>query len=367
MALVGSDVRFYFTIDDTLGTNQPDPNDSLGGNRAGNTIETVQSSLTVAMTNRFQFIDTTQIGSPPTLPAWVAFVEGINALQMRRIIAFDNGTGEFTVEQPFVGLGGIGDFFRYCELGHLFDAVDREEASGGIDTFRSIAVRNQTGVTINDAFYFWGFDSDDGGIPLDLGASGDIEFSAANTPVSANDRVVPDLQDLAFDGASTALFQRPHSRASSLEPNGGHPSWIDTRDNYLWIQRGTQALSRISEASAELLILTLSNTGGDPDPLTTCVPIVWESVGIVPEVIPAFDRKPRTFGGATVVTLCRDDFALVAIPDESIEHELTVGPGSLVIDPQRVTDEDGILRVVYLAPENDANAGDTVTVEARVT
>ena len=367
MALVGGDVRFYYTVDATTGTNQPDPNDSLGGNRASNTIETVQSSPTSAMTNRFQMIDTAQIGTPPTLPAWLAFCEGVNALQMREIVAFDNGTGEFTFEQPFVGLAAIGDVYRYCELGHLFDAIDREEASGGIPTYRSIVCRNQTGVTLNDRAFFRGFDALDGGVPFDLGVSGDRETGSPATPVIANDRVVPDLLDTLFDSAQTAEFVRPHSAASSQAPKIQTTTWLDLNDIYMWLKRGTPALSRISTASAELLIVSLSNAGGDPDPLTSCVPIVWESVGIVPEVIPTFDRQPRTFGGALVESVCRDDFAQIPIEDESIDHTLTVGPGSLVVDNLAVTDEDGILRVVYVSPENDANAGDTVTVQAKVT
>lgn len=321
--------------------------------------------------------DIATFGDGPTQPtidlsdAWVCFVTGSNALTARKIETLDDSTGRVTFAQEWGATPQAGDVYRLYTPQLLFDVASAAECAAGVIDHRCIWWKNETGVTVADVVAYF--------VPLDpLSTDVDIAVSdksgtASEVPTIADEEDEPDLTTLGtpdFALSIPASFRHPVDRTTASESprNGLSTNYANLQQRAMWLRRTVDALSRAGKA-AWLVILEGSTTGGDPDPIGTAFILYFEMAGFTPNLEVEFDRTPRTFGGARITGRLTDADIGVAIEGIDMDFGLIApSPGALSTpSPLPIaTDEDGEVLIAYDGPDDEAEVGSSVQVEAKV-
>jgi len=289
---------------------------------------------------------------------WLVFITGANAVDARKIIYHDNTTGEMGFKVPWGTAPVIGEIFRISGARHLFDDVTAQQCAEGHVDYRGISFYNTTGGSLTDVRFYI--------IPLDPGTTG-LDIACGNAQIGASDMdtISPDTQepnlvtDSAFSSTRPQSFRRPDDYASGKDApaSGTSFSLANFFHSNIWIRRTTPALSKRKDSAAWLLVM--EETGGTK----TAVPIVYDVLGYDVAFSLDLDRIPRTFGGSRVTARVADDTLGQAAQDESVTIEIDSGPGTLVSETQPLdTDVNGEAFAIYHSPEDDAEAGNSVTI-----
>lgn len=367
MALNGQDIELHLAIPGgTLNDPQPDPNDSLGGPMASTTVEEVESTVTSAG-DEHQFTDNTQT-STSHVGKWLLFVTGVAAMEALRIETHDTGTGKMTFEGEFLTAPQVGDVYRIFNTSSLFEPATAAQAAQGFTSYRLIFVENATGDTLENFRAYLQ--------PLDRGrvtyriAMSDDQFIGGAVDVLSDETEEPNLNDADFRQNQRQFWRTPRSFAQAA---GSTP--FDTSNNLnnnrripIWVERTVAPLSQGFEASAWLLILeAASATGGGAGPWRTGIVLTDEITGFTPSLVVSFDRTPRTAGGARMTVTLTDALSGAPIANESVTIELVApSPGSLAGETGLVTDEAGQVSFVYHAPDDEAEVGTSVQIQASI-
>jgi hypothetical protein len=360
MALNGQEFAFHMSVASGYLAAQSDPNQSLGGYRSSTRVDELESTVTTQV-SVFVFRDSTQTGVSH-VGKWVVFVTGNNAIDARRIIHHDTAIGDIGVSPAWGNAPLVAEVYRISGAANLFDDVDAQECSGGHVDHRMVYLLNSTGVPLNDGrCYLLPLDPYDTNMEL---ACGNGSKGANQVTPTFDEEEAPDLDTLGITGFTASKPQRfraardyvtaeevPYNIINFVN-NGGYP---------IWIRRTIPALTKRADDAAWLLVVE-QDTG-----VKTAVPIVFNTTGYTPQLAASFDRTPRTFGGARIeMSVVDADFGF-AIEDEEIYAAIDTGPGTLNSAPQPLeTDEDGEAYAVYISPEDDGQAGATVSIEVKM-
>lgn len=302
---------------------------------------------------------------------YLVFITGVNAMEARKVLFHNVATGEMHLERPLPSLGSSGDIYRLGRAMELFnDGPTPLECAEGLVDHRLIVLRNTTGEQLTNV-RFWLKPLNPRTIDIQI-AAGDTDIGATGIPSIAVDTDVPDIKTTgsAFFSNAVQAFRRPLDFASATEtphrPTASDLIMGNNVDIPIWIQRTTLPLTRQGKSAWLLVVEAASGSISGAGPWRSACVIASEPAGFTPDFTLTFDRTPRTFGGAHLIARLRDASTGVPVEDIDIEFELLVGPGTIesVTDPV-VTDENGIARAEYIAPEDDSQAGATVTIEAR--
>ncbi len=315
-----------------------------------------------------EIADLTDFGDGPGEPVldhvgkWVAFVTGNNAVDARQVIYHDNTTGDIGVFPAWSSTPLVTEVFRVGWPLSIFDDVSVLECAGGHVDHRCLFVLNSTGVSLSDIRFYLQ--------PLDPGST-EMEVVAGNlqkgsNPVtpSADEEDAPFTDTTGTNGFTSNTPQRFRQGRDYAEADDTPQPSFNLNNGFnsaLWLRRTIPVLAKKFDNAAWLLVAEQDTA------VKTAVPIVFNLDGFNPQLAAEFDRTPRTFGGARITATVEDaDFGF-PIEDEEVDIAIDSGPGTLNSDPQPLeTDEDGEVRAVYLSPEDDAQAGATVVIEAKM-
>jgi hypothetical protein len=352
----------------SAGASVPDPNDSLGDFRASQ-LPNIQSTLTAAMTELGTIVDSTQVGGGlDHVGGWLVFVTGVNAGEARRVTFHDNGTGELHVEQEFSNLAASGDTYRLGRVDGLFDdGPTPAECAAGVVDHRCIVFHNTSGETLQDLrFYLTPLDPRS--ISFRIAASS-TNIGATGIPPIVADTDEPDIRTTGVDFFSSVRqeFRQPRTFTQADETPANSLNLTTNQEVGIWLERTAAPLTRVGVAVWLLTAEAASGSVSGAGPWASSMLIVSAPDGFTPDFTVAFDRTPRTFGGARVTARLLDATTGVAIEAVDVEIELTAGPGTLTLPaaPPIPTDEDGIVRGAYAAPEDPGDVGATVEITAR--
>lgn len=288
---------------------------------------------------------------------WIAFVNGAAALHASRVAGFDPATGAYDLDEPTPALAAMGDAYRVFKPGNLFAAVDADEAALGATKHRMVYVRNETGVTLTALrAYFRLLD------PCDtrwrLASDDAVTGDAHDHPTVADEGDEPDLSP--FGGGARLLPTLTY--AASSDQGTGNLSGNASRAT--WISRETAAGHRARKSCAVQLVVEGTNSGGDPDPISSSALVVFPVAGFTPQLTVSRDRRTRVGGGGRIAAEVRASESGLPVPNQAVAWELD-GPGTL--DAQEgATGADGRHAVAYAAPSDPAQEGQAVTFRARV-
>lgn len=366
MALVGSDIIPYYSIDGSGA--QGDPNASLGGNVATNPVYNVESALTSSQSGGGrELIDTSQIGAgvDAHVGKYLVMMEGAAAVHAARVDEFDNATGRMVLREATPTAAAAGDTYRLHAVNELWSDVDGEDSSLGATHHRCIYLRNSTGGGLADRRVFIRLLSR-GGVSL-----GVAEFNRETTKLVtaiANEDVAPNLAELNGSGSgagSTPGFELPiYGTLVEVPPTNvrGHN---DGADIPIWLQRVITGPRLPREEVAYQLIHVYSNTGGDPDPMVTSMVLAFDINGFTPDLTFSPDRSARRNGGVRFTLQVRSLESGEPVEGVDVDYELISGPGTL--EPrdleERRTNSRGRSFVSYTGPDS---AGASATVRATI-
>lgn len=305
---------------------------------------------------------------------WLVFVTGLLALEAERIAFHDTSTGSLFFSDGFSSAGGlIGDTFRISGSDNLFGGPNSVECANGVTEYRGLAFHsNDVGETLND-IRVWARPLNKGAHDFEL-AVGDIQKRILDAfPGISSDVETPDLDQTgqaAGFGARVQRFRPSRSFPLSRElPQAGLTRFNLPNNLWMpvWLRRITPPLTQRNEGSAWLLVAEAESGNLTPGPHRSPMVIVSDPEGFTPDLRLTFDRTPRTFGGARMVAILRDLTTQTAIEQAPIDFTMIAGPGQLTGQvSQQETDTSGQAAVQYVSPEDDSQAGATVTVEARL-
>jgi len=358
MALDGLDIDFFLSVDGTTGDAQPDPNDSLGGARSSARLDAREDTVSASANDAELDAPTFSAGPDPT-GSYLLFVNGGLFLEFRKIIGWDQGNSRVFFEHPFSGTPAGG--FRTYLPNNLFSDMDATESSGGGTRYRAIFVQNNTGVSLG-SYRMYLRPAIPGPIDFNL-AVGNPNFLNKNPVISviADEFTAPDLSSDAQFTTTAVAFGDP------LGPDGSFPPGTNSLDNTpmsraVWLRSVISGINYGIEDTVHLLVLAASNTGGDPDPIGSAALIVFGAAGYTPDIQVAPDRKPRIAGGSLLETRITALETGLGVPDQTVTHSVTSGPGSIEQGDPGLTDEDGDNRASYISSADPLDAGASVEI-----
>ena len=299
---------------------------------------------------------------------WMVFITGVNIMEARKIVHHNTATGEMRVEQPFPSLGSSGDTYRIGKSKFLFnDGPTVEECSAGLVDYRCIVFYNGAGEQLTDV-RFWLKPLDPKNIDLDIVVASDTIGAGALT-LYAEDTETPDTKETNFS-AFNQSFKRPidwaSARGTPTGSAGGTVNIANNAEHGIWIRRTVSPLHRGGKSAWLLVMEAASGLSSGAGPWRTAVIIMSDPVGFTADFSVAFDRTPRTFGGARVTAHLEDVTSGQPIEGVPTTIELTSGVGSIQAPATQPieTDADGDMQVQYLSSNDDSDAGTSVTVTA---
>lgn len=372
MAVDLTAMNFRFSGVAATGDSQPDPNDSLGSFRASNSPYAA-GTLIVGQTALHLQIYFGAADMP--VGSWVTFLTGNNAGASRRVAAELGGTVAYFTD-PWPALSAIGDSYRVSDETDLFnDGPTIAECGAGVVDHRGLYFFNESGERLDDLrFYLMPLNPTT--IPLDI-VVGDRPIS---TPFDNFAGISVDTDDppLTFTGGggsfSTTVqeFRRPRNFASTLDtPSSGVGSSFNL-NNFnavaIWVKRNVLAQTRKGDSVTWALVAEAADGQTTPGPHVSIMTISSAPAGFTPDLSTAFDRTPRTFGGARVTGTLLDLTTQLPVIGVPMEFSLVApSPGSLATPtPADYTDDDGQAVVQYTGSEDEADVGDDVEVQTKI-
>ena len=332
------------------------------------------------MTNLRIFVDTTQIGAGTDahVGTYCVFLEGPAATSASKVIGFDTATGIFILAVPVLALGLTGNAYRLHNKNELWQALTPQASADGSVHYRQIAIRNDTGTTLNDHNLYIrrldnaniGFRSaiydDNAGSAFAAIATEDIVPDITGdvhvgTPIQQRETVdSPYIESLGFTGQ---FILQPPALSS-----GGSRNTNNGARKQMWLSRHSPSILPFRGEVAVQFLHVFDEPGGDPDPFVVSWVAFFDVGGFTPDIAFGRDRQLRQNGGVRYEVAVRTLESGVVVPGLDVNYALTAGPG--VLNPRsqddRITDALGRSFVGYEAPAADGNVGDTVTVEAEV-
>jgi hypothetical protein len=289
---------------------------------------------------------------------WIVFVTGNNAVDARQIAFFDGSTGDVGVAEAWDSAPVATEIFRICGPQSLFDDITPAQCAEGHTDHRSLCIFNNTGGLITDLRVYL--------VPLDPNntvlevACGNAAGTTADIDTISPDTEEPNLvTDTTFSSTRPQSWRRPDDYDSAIDTPAGGFNLNSLFHAWVWLRRIVPPLHKRSDSSAWLLVV--EETSG----VKSAIPLVFDVDGFNPTFSLVSDRKPRTFGGARVTASVVDNQIGQPVEDESITIAITSGPGTLNTDPQPLdTDVNGEVEGIYISPEDDAQAGNSVTITA---
>ncbi len=349
---------------------QPDPNASLGGVVSSTDLEGAAQANWTTVTSATVLISTTLIGQGIAVGSYVVMNDRTgNENVERRIIAFNDGTGEVTLEEAFPVLPQVGDNFRIFQANQLFAAYTPSASRSRLDRYRLIYYGNP-GAQIIPAF-LWVEPIDPGPLRLELATGTITSGFGADIPFIPNENTRPDIET-----SSSGLFQAglnipqefadPQLQALRIVPRiGGSSNQINSSYRPVWIRlsfvndevpRNHRAVFRIwgeadlngPEVGSFLVIVDIAE------------PELTYELGA--------DRRQRISGGARVRASVTDaETAQVASNRTAVIELVPPSPGTLGAQNTEETTPDGeIPERVYISPTDGGQEGANVQFRVRV-
>lgn len=175
-------------------------------------------------------------------------------------------------------------------------------------------------------------------------------------PVIANESVAPDLSSML-----TSLGSGHFSKATVNNPNPGLFAVAGSSEYGLWIRKTSPVNHPHLEHAAVALVLEDQVAG-----VTSKVVLTWSSDGFTPVL--TLEPSPSIYvgGGARYRAELRNAEFGAPVEGEHIDVVATAlanGAFTAPADPSE-TDENGRVEGTYIASENPADAGSSITVEA---
>lgn len=365
MALVAGDVEWRLSGASSDGGAQSNPALSLGRFASSSTFAWVDSTLTAAASSgAVVVVDSARIGGPVPVDAWLVFVSGplggAGGFFVSRVVSLDTTTGAWSLDRALPAGVSSGNRYLVFESGSLFDDVSPIEAasSAGHADHRMVYAWNITGSNLASVRFH-----------LEPVEPGPVAFEL----VARNVTTVTDLPAVAVDTDPPSLVNFPQPRrfvevrgrdtVAGPQPASGTLAVQTAFKVAVWIRRTISPVA-LGATSVWRLVMSATNTGGDPDPFRSVALLVSRVSGVTPVLSAGFDRRLRVAGGARVEATLRALETGLPLADELLRFEVTGGPGGLV-EVEKETSARGVARVSYLSPTSEASAGDVVTVAAR--
>lgn len=360
----------------TPGTSQPNRSRWLGSVRAAETLHEIQSTLTSTQDVRARhfIVDTARIGDGTQAHQlkWIAIQTGPSALAAARVMSFDDSTGVFKLDRPLIGSGvaATGDFYRIFDVNNVWPDVTAAQARVGEERFRAIMMRNETAGTINDVRIYFRV--------LDMGGDQFNRINTVNTfggvfldRANGSDQV--DILDQLGQRDTTA---GGGSGADGFIGSGGwtNPFGYGTADSesaigilannnmQVWLRRTIREGLRFRNSVAIQIIVETSDTGDDPDPLSSSAIMVYGVEGGTITGTQEPDRFLTRGGGVRIKGTVLSDG--VPLADRPVLWQIEAGDlGAIFTDDDPLanystTDEDGVTFATLTAPDTDLSVGE---------
>lgn len=310
-------------------------------------------------------------GSPPLdyTNKWMTFHGPTNLNEVREVVAFDDSTGEYTLDSDLPSTPQVGDFYRLWGPNGFFSPYDNDQSVRRPFKHRLTYFRNETAAQLNVARLYVK-DIIPGPLVCEVACGvrtgGDVFVVGVD-----NEEDTPDILTLAGGFLQGDLkpqtFEKPfnYAQAGNTTPRG--------RDQSVGVNAGIQAFIRLSFRDNEPIpigtrcvfqVFSDFNNGQT----IGCLLIVVDVLGADEELILGPDRKLRIAAGARVQAIVRDRATKALIPNHTVNITLEApSPGSLGPQNKEVTDETGIpVAAVYLSPTDGGEEGEDVTFTIEV-
>ena len=362
----------------TLADPQPDPNASLGRMRSSTPVEDYLVQTT-SVTDESTFISTTLISESIDPGAWVTMhTPGSNLNEAREIVAFDTGTGEVSVDQPFSAVPGVGDRFRVWRPNGLFAAISNARSvthpENGIH--RMITVRNETGGLLGNPQAYV-VPVRPGPLKCEIAMSGN-QVGEVDCIEIAVDTDEPDLVTAGtvsgrdrFAGPTgfwrPQRFDDPPARDRIYDtPVNIAAAWTSNFVRAMWLKLAFRLDEPMALPYTSVFQVIYEDDAGSPTS-TGSMLIVVDILGPNELITAGVDRQPRVGGGARVEVRSIDVDSGLPVPNRTVTISQTAGSGTLQAQNKDQTDDTNqpVARV-YTSSTNPADEGDTITFSIEV-
>jgi hypothetical protein len=296
---------------------------------------------------------------------WLTFHTGDNVNAAVRVAAFDDGTGEFSLDGDLALDAQVADVYRVWPNGGVFSDFDGPESVARSQKSRLLYVDNETGGTLL-LYRFWVEALDPGPLVCEI----------AQGSISGGELVVTGIE-AEEDEPSLSTTANFVQGASGIERFGRPPSYPVAE-----FSSPLNVSQMINNAFAPIFVKLSFHPGAQIPNAHRCVfqinadsdaGTIIGSMLIVVDVNGADelldlgpDRALRLKAGARVQAIVRDSNTGVSIPNRTITITLDSGPGTLGPQSAEVTGEDltDPVRATYISPTDEGQVG--AAVEFRV-
>lgn len=381
----------YFTTESGHQAVQSDPNDSLGGfisstecHRQYQVFATPVGEQVTATTSAAVFEVASLIGQDVEVGWWLTYhTAGANIQQMREIVAFDDGTGQVTLDAPLPATPTINDFIRVWPPNRLFRTITAAESSSFPSTgwHRCIGVLNQIDNTTG--WKAWLNPVRPGPLRCDIAMGfGSLSALTGFDVLSiASEFDEPDLVTPSFISSRPGFsgdfsggpnqrpqrFDDPRSSAGAIITPVPYDStsWPNGSPRPIWIRMSLEGeVGDMALPQRCVWQLLISDTSGGK--LGT-MPLIADIAGPDQTIDARVDRVPVIGGGARLEVDIRDAATGRTVPDRTVRLSKTSGSGTLLAQNLDQTNTDGdVIRSSYIASTNPADAGDTIDFRVEV-
>lgn len=361
----GNEIGFYLSTASSGTVPQPDPFASRGGYRSSTSLHHTESTLTANMTDKDVAVDSSNSTSPAEYAgAWLLFMTGNLHTTARKIASFDDATGTFTFDEPFDALASSGDYYRVFVPEAVFDDLGSVVCGAGQTDYRMVYGRNNGAAALTDRW-----------TQISCLAGGSVNIELAATSRSWGEPIPHAYMADVFTEPDFAIpwelnsylghWSRPVYQDEVYDQPPIDDDWYTYECSALWLKRTVEPATLADGQCVYMVTFGFAETGWDPDPLRSSFLLVFGVDGFNAEIALSADRKPRIRGGCRVkatVTVQETGLVVEGVP---VQWALD-GDGTLYIPENVDTDANGEAWVVYHSPTDQAKAGNTLTIEARV-
>ena len=358
------------------------PEDSLGGFVSSGDVYT--ESTVTASADVHHFTDSAQIGED-LVGSWVIpmgeFIITIHGAEpelneAREVVAFNTGTGEFTLGEALPVALGVGHFYRLCQPGDIFNAIDGPLSVSKADRFRLCWLLSLPNGTI-DEFNIWIKDVNPGPLRLEVATATHqgSSIDQIQIPTIVDEFAEPDITTTAGGllepspasaNVSQVWGRSPANHAGDDSPRSGvnvsgnkhRPIWL----RLSWLDAATLPRPQICAFQV------VADGRVDQDFRRSSFMVVVQIDGPTIEYVFGPDRKNRIEGGSKVQAQVRDADTKIQIPNYTAVISLDPpSPGTLHPQNQEETSDDGVIvQRVYESPTDPGEVGSDVDVSVEV-
>ena len=361
----GNQIGFYLSTASAGTVPQPDPSASRGGYRSSTALHHTEGTLTSNMTDKDVAVDSANSTSPSEyVGAWLLFITGNLHTTAREIASFDDATGTFTFDEPFDALAASGDYYRVFVPEAVFDDLGSIVCGAGQTDYRMVFGKNNGAATLTNR---WTQVTQlaGGSVGLEIAATGRDYGESLGHDYMSDVFTEPDFSTPWESNAYLGHWSLPLWQDEVYDQPPYDDNWTSAECSGLWLKRSIDPATLDDGQCVYMVTFGFDEMGGDPEPLRSSFLVVFGVDGFNAAIALEADRKPRIRGGCRVkATVTVEETGLV-VEGVPVQWSLD-GDGTLYIPEDIETDADGEAWVVYHSPADQAKAGNTVTIEARV-